>query len=231
MPSPSTPFSLPVKASIVFLLALLMLGASVVVPHTTPLYAQTPTQQVATTTYIVQRGDTMSAIARKHNTTVALLMQLNPQIRNANRISVGQRIRVPASTPQPPAITLSRIHFVALGTGGPLGCGDSIVPVTIELPATQAILRATLEKQLAQTTQFYGESGLYNALYQSQLTINDVRIDNGVATIRLVGRIVLGGVCDAPRVQAQLEQTALQFSTVNQVRIFVNGNPLQEVLR
>lgn len=41
---------------------------------------------------------------------------------------------------------------------------------------------------------------------------------------------MLGGVCDAPRLEAQIEQTALQFSTVNEVAVFVNDKPLEEVL-
>lgn len=52
-------------------------------------------QQGATTTYVVQRGDTLAAIARRFNTTVATLMRLN-NIRNPDRIYVGQRLLVPA---------------------------------------------------------------------------------------------------------------------------------------
>jgi hypothetical protein len=41
---------------------------------------------------------------------------------------------------------------------------------------------------------------------------------------------MLGGTCDAPRLAAQIEQTALQFSTVNDVAVFVNDVPLEDVL-
>ena len=144
---------------------------------------------------------------------------------------MGQRIRVPApQTEEPGGFTITRIHLISLNDGGLLGCGDTLVPVTVEIPSTRGVLRASLEKLLAVKTQYYGESGLYNALYQSQLTIDDVRIDNRVATIWLSGQVVLGGVCDAPRVQAQLEQAARQFSTVDSVQIYVNGNRLQDVL-
>lgn len=53
--------------------------------------------QGVTTTYVVQRGDTLAGIARRFNTTVATLMRLN-NIRNPDRIYVGQRLLVPAST-------------------------------------------------------------------------------------------------------------------------------------
>jgi LysM repeat protein len=230
------------KAGFSLGLALLLLIATVIVPGSAPLYAQdngepTATQmtgqvgnQITTVVYTVKRGDTLGAIARTYNTTVATLLRLNPQIRNPNRLYVGQRIRVPAPAQEPHGFTITRIHMISLNDGGPLGCGDTLVPITVEVPPTRGILRATLDRLLSVKTQFYGESGLYNALYQSQLSIDDVRIDNRIATIRLSGNIVLGGVCDTPRVQAQLEQAALQFSTVDQVRIYVNGNLLADVI-
>ncbi len=49
------------------------------------------------TTYVVQRGDTLSAIARHFNTSVAVLVQLN-NITNPNRIYVGQRLKIPTVT-------------------------------------------------------------------------------------------------------------------------------------
>jgi LysM repeat protein len=230
------------KASLTIVLVLIMLATTIFLPGSTQVFAQSNGDQsvgeaaahgnheIATVVYVVKRGDTLGAIARSYNTTVATLLRLNPQIRNPNRLFVGQRIRVPAPAQEPGGFTITRIHLISLGDGGPIGCGDTLVAVTQEISATRAVLRATLERLLSVKTQYFGESGLYNALYQSQLTIDDVRIDNRVATIRLSGQVVLGGVCDAPRVQAQLEQAALQFSTVDQVRIYVNGNLLQDVL-
>ena len=56
------------------------------------LHAQSRPQAVY---YTVQRGDTLSAIARKYGTSVATIQRLNPSlIRNVNRIQVGWKIRV-----------------------------------------------------------------------------------------------------------------------------------------
>lgn len=44
-------------------------------------------------TYIIKKGDTLNAIAKKHNTTVAALAKLN-DIKNANVITVGQVLRL-----------------------------------------------------------------------------------------------------------------------------------------
>lgn len=186
--------------------------------------------QIATIIYVVQRGDTLGHIARRYQTNVPTLLRLNPQIRNPNRLAVGQRLRVPAPASQPDGYTTTRIHLISLDDGGTLGCGDTLVPVTVEIAPTRAVLRATLELLLSLKTQFYGQSGLYNALYQSQLTLGEVRIDNRIATIHLSGQLVQGGVCDTPRIQAQLTHAALQFPTVAQVRIYVNGTLLGDAL-
>lgn len=57
--------------------------------------------QDSTTTYVVQRGDTLYSIARRFGTTVQELVRLNA-IHNPNSIRVGQRLLVPATaTPTP----------------------------------------------------------------------------------------------------------------------------------
>ncbi|RID83688.1 peptidoglycan endopeptidase [Peribacillus asahii] len=48
----------------------------------------------SSTTYKVKSGDTLSKIARTHNTTVKALLSLNPSISNANAIRVGQSIKL-----------------------------------------------------------------------------------------------------------------------------------------
>jgi hypothetical protein len=51
-----------------------------------------------------------------------------------------------------------------------------------------------------------------------------------VATVHLTGKLTLGGECDDPRVQAELEETALQFSTVKKVSFYVNNVALSKLL-
>jgi len=47
--------------------------------------------------YIIQRGDTLKKIAAWTNTSVEAILQVNPQISNANLIYVGQTINLPAN--------------------------------------------------------------------------------------------------------------------------------------
>jgi hypothetical protein len=138
---------------------------------------------------------------------------------------------VPPTTAGEQMVKIVLIELEGSGQSGPLvGCGDSAIPINVTIPPTQGVLRAALEKLFSAKQQFYGESGYYNALYQSDLAIESVRIEQGNAIIHLTGTITLGGVCDAPRIQAQIEQTALQFSTVSDVTVFVNDVPLEDVL-
>ena len=50
---------------------------------------------MANVTYTVKKGDTLHSIAKKYNTTVSKLMSLNPSIKNANLIYVGQVFVIP----------------------------------------------------------------------------------------------------------------------------------------
>jgi hypothetical protein len=144
----------------------------------------------------------------------------------------------PTGTQVVPIVTagfqMVQMFLVAVGdngqSGGMIGCGDSLIPVQVEIAPSQAVLRASLEKLLALKDQYYGQSGLYNALYQSDLQLVGVTVTSGKAVILLTGTLTLGGVCDNPRVQAQLEATARQFPTVTDVSIFINGMTLADVL-
>ena len=150
-------------------------------------------------------------------------------------------VQPPAPTDQPPmppspapAQNMVKIFLIAVNdngrTGAPVGCGDSAVPAQVEITPTAGTLKAALTALLSTKDQFYGQSGLYNALYRSNLQLESASIVNGIASVYLSGALTMGGECDTPRVQAQLEQTILQFPSVTEAAIFVNGKPLQDVL-
>ncbi|CAA67646.1 morphogenesis protein [Bacillus phage B103] len=50
-----------------------------------------------TNTHVVKKGDTLSEIAKKIKTSTKTLLELNPTIKNPNKIYVGQRINVGGS--------------------------------------------------------------------------------------------------------------------------------------
>lgn len=193
-----------------------------------PLQTSIPTNTVAipTTTFTAIPSPTTQA-----NPTATIVIP-------SPTLFIPTATQVPPSTAASTSTTAAeqtvKIVLIDLednGQSGTLvGCGDSAIPINVTIPPTQGVLRAALEKLFSAKQQFYGESGYYNALYQSDLDVSAVRIEQGNAIIHLTGTIVLGGACDAPRLQAQIEQTALQFSTVSDVTVFVNDVPLEDVL-
>lgn len=213
----------------------LIAAAIIVLSSSTPVMAAgapagAVTQAQAATVYTVRRGDTLIKIASRFGVTLSAILRANPQIKNPDRIYAGQRINIPTAGSKPPAVT-QRVNIYLIGLdSGSVGCGDEVVAVRRDISKTQAPLTAALNLLLAQKSQYYGESGLYNALYQSNLRLGSISRNGNAWTIRLTGSLLLGGTCDGPRVKAQLEQTALQFSTVKSVRYYVNGQPLESLL-
>jgi hypothetical protein len=130
------------------------------------------------------------------------------------------------------------IFMVALEDNGKsgrlIGCGDSLVGVQVKygLSRDENTAKATLEKLFAVKQQNYGESGLYNALYQSDLKVESLTVNaNKKATLNLSGKFMIGGVCDNPRFEEQIKETVLQFKNLySDVEIFINDKPLKELL-
>jgi hypothetical protein len=132
----------------------------------------------------------------------------------------------------PTSLTL-QVFLIALEDNGrsgkKIGCDDSVVPVMVAVPYTQDEPQAALEA-LFSIEEFYGEPGLYNALYQSDLHVESVSVKDGEATVSLTGQLVSGGVCDNPRIEAQIEETVRQSTGAVEVSVFINGTSLTELL-
>lgn len=123
------------------------------------------------------------------------------------------------------------VYFVALEDNGQsgekIGCGDSLVPV--ERNVVRRDIESALTELLSEKQQSIGQSGLYNALSQSDLYIDSIETTDGVARVRLSGQVQMGGACDSPRLQAQLQNTIAQFPQVHEVEILINGQTLEQI--
>src|SRR4051794_11535482 len=113
--------------------------------------------------------------------------------------------------------TQVNLYLVDIGGGtanNTIGCGDALTAGTTRIAgggSEEQQIKRTLEQLLAIKSQWVGESGLYDALYQSDLHVQRVLLNHGSAKVYLTGQMQLGGECDDPRVEAQLSQTVLQF--------------------
>lgn len=127
-----------------------------------------------------------------------------------------------------------KVFLIAIDDGGKagrkVGCNDSVVAVRRTVPRATAPLRAALEELLKMPAQGGPDGQMHNALHQPKLKVSRVAIRRGEAVIHLSGLLTTGGTCDAPRVQAQLEETARQFPSVRRVKVYVNGTPLSSYL-
>lgn len=132
------------------------------------------------------------------------------------------------------AVSNVKIYLIALNDNGKsgksIGCGDSVVGVDRQIQPTTEPLSSALRELLSLSGQQY-QSGFYNTLYQSDLQFQDVDVSKGgIATVYLLGTRSQSGVCDDPRIIAQLKETVMQFPSVQQVSIFINGYPIEQLL-
>ncbi|WP_082579226.1 GerMN domain-containing protein [Arthrobacter sp. Soil736] len=125
------------------------------------------------------------------------------------------------------------VYYVALDDGGTsgvrFGCNDSLVAVHDADPSIREPLHAAMSRLLSGPGAPLA-SGLYNALSSSTLQYVSGYLDGTTVVVNLTGSVQPGGVCDVPRIEAQLTQTAVTAVGATRAEIYVNGVRLAEVL-
>lgn len=103
--------ALVLAAVALFFMGPMLLGFGVDDPGSRPVASPTPVTDASPTplpteppaptpqVYVVASGDTMSRIAKRFGITVEQLLQANPQIRNPDRITVGDELVIPPPLP------------------------------------------------------------------------------------------------------------------------------------
>jgi spore germination protein GerM len=145
----------------------------------------------------------------------------------------GTAVEAPATAaPEPEPVTVFLVAVGDAGQNGPrIGCDDSVVPVEQTAVAGESPVATALNTLLALPQRPAEDPDLYSALAQSSFTVEEVQVEDGHAEIYLEGQLRLAGVCDEPRVVAQLQHTTLQFDAIDSVDLYLNGQPLEEQLR
>ncbi len=115
-------------------------------------------------------------------------------------------------------------------SGKKIGCDDSLIPVEVLIRSDMTFPWNALTALLNLQETYFGESGLYNALHESDLEILSYETQEGKAKVYLEGELMLGGVCDTPRVEEQILTTILQDDAIEEVEVYINEVLLQEAL-
>ncbi|WP_308196394.1 GerMN domain-containing protein [Paenarthrobacter sp. TYUT067] len=125
------------------------------------------------------------------------------------------------------------VYYVAIDDGGArgvrFGCNDSLVPVRgVAVPGDP--LSVALGRLLEAGMPVDSDAALYDALANSSLRYLSGYMNGATVVVNLSGSLRPGGVCDIPRIQAQLTQTIVQASGASRAEIYVNGRTLTEAL-
>jgi hypothetical protein len=134
----------------------------------------------------------------------------------------------PTVTPQTPGIYYI---LVAKDTGGPIGCGDSLVKyypgVWIKGDLEDDILGA-LNALFSNHNEYV--NGFYNPMYRSDLRAKSVEVVGGEVIVQLGGTLVRPkDTCESQRMRAQVWYTVSQFSPTRAI-IYLNKALLGDLL-
>ncbi|MBI2003725.1 MAG: GerMN domain-containing protein [Parcubacteria group bacterium] len=101
---------------------------------------------------------------------------------------------------------------------------SKVFPVTRNVPKTQAVARAALEELLKGPTKAEEKEGYLTSI-NNGVKIQGLRIDNGIAYADFDRQLEyrVGGSCRVQAIASQIRQTILQFSTVRDVIISIDG--------
>lgn len=108
-----------------------------------------------------------------------------------------------------------------------MGCDDKLVAVQLK----QQLSPQEALEELFTYEEYNEEDGLYNVFALSDdLKVEKMVVANDFAIVTLSGNLITGGMCDEPRVHAQITQTLTQFDDIDGVDIFVGDESLGEYL-
>lgn len=126
------------------------------------------------------------------------------------------------------------IFLIALEDGGvngkEVGCGDSAISIPVQIVPTKGVVKKAIDELILFNPENV-DGELYNSLYKSGLRLDSVSIQSGVVTVEFNGRYGFTGVCEDARLISQIEETVLQFPSVEKVEIFINGRDLKNLYK
>ncbi len=120
-------------------------------------------------------------------------------------------------------VSLAVLDTERVTDGKERGC-DYVTFISRDVAPTTAPLTAALQELFVIDQERIGGHFHFLARTNDTLSFDRVTITDGMARVYLTGELSgLAGVCDNPRARIQIEETALQYETVSDVEIYLNG--------
>ncbi len=121
------------------------------------------------------------------------------------------------------SVKVALLDYTGESDGKQRGC-DRVAMVDRTVPLTQAPLTAAMNELFNVIPAELDGYSSFMPKTAATLKFESATVADGVAKIYLTGSLSgLAGVCDDPRAKIQIEETALQFPTVQSVKLYLNG--------
>ena len=201
----------------------------------TPTASPAPTQ-VVSTEQLLAPTETLTPLPSPTMTETALPATATqiPTMQSTDTPLPTEALATITSTPEPTATNQPLafndaiwVYYIELDTGGPDGCGDTAVPVSIGLPRTGNVaqdVETALRNLLSYKRPDFGP--LYNPIYLSNITLNSVTFNESTAflNVNMTGTYVRSkDSCDNTRVKNQMLRTVMQFPQIKGKNLEFNG--------
>lgn len=151
-----------------------------------------------TTEYTIRSGDTLSAIAQRHQTTLTSLLRLNPGIENPDRIFPGQLLKLPAANDS---------GFSSCEAGEVVqapSCAEEIVEVVHVTGSDELILLTENElSEWMEEEEFV--CGPINDFYKKLEGLDDGETDSELAATEGEGKLLTEVQREKERILTELE--------------------------
>jgi germination protein M len=122
--------------------------------------------------------------------------------------------------PPPSSARMLRVYFVR---------GENVGPAARAVPQTQAVGASAVRELLAGPSAEERAAGLVSSV-PGATRLNDLSIDDGVATVDLTRAFESGGGSTSMKLRvAQVVYTLTQFPTVKRVRFRLDGRPVDAI--
>ncbi|MBN1972848.1 MAG: GerMN domain-containing protein [Sedimentisphaerales bacterium] len=156
---------------------------------------------------------------------VLILRNDNPSDLQEN----NREIRIPVLFGEQETITV--LVFFSNTRLDPSFSGEKAFPTPRVIPKTQAVARAALEELLKGPTEQEKEAGFFTSI-NTGVKIQKLSVINGIARVDFDKQLdfQVGGSARVRAIRAEIIQTLMQFSTVNQVIISIDGRT-QDILQ